>query len=52
MLSLLSYGAKNREFGVHCFYVWSELAEFNETKTLFEKPRSELTANYIGGKFG
>jgi phosphate transport system ATP-binding protein len=34
------------------FMYVGELVEFNDTKTLFEKPRSELTANYIGGKFG
>jgi phosphate transport system ATP-binding protein len=34
------------------FMYVGELVEFNETKTLFEKPTSELTANYIGGKFG
>jgi phosphate transport system ATP-binding protein len=34
------------------FMYVGELVEFNETKTLFETPRSELTANYIGGKFG
>jgi phosphate transport system ATP-binding protein len=34
------------------FMYVGELAEFNDTKTLFEKPRSELTANYIHGKFG
>ena len=34
------------------FMYVGELVEFNDTKTLFEKPRSELTANYIHGKFG
>ena len=34
------------------FMYVGELVEFNDTKTLFEKPRSELTANYIRGKFG
>ncbi len=34
------------------FMYIGELVEFNDTKTLFEKPRSELTANYIHGKFG
>ena len=34
------------------FMYVGELVEFNETKVLFEKPRSELTANYINGKFG
>ena len=34
------------------FMYVGELVEFNDTKTLFEKPRSELTYNYINGKFG
>ena len=34
------------------FMYVGELVEFNDTKVLFEKPRSELTANYINGKFG
>jgi phosphate transport system ATP-binding protein len=34
------------------FMYVGELIEFNNTKTLFEKPQSELTANYINGKFG
>ena len=34
------------------FMYVGELVEFNDTKTLFEKPQSELTANYINGKFG
>jgi len=34
------------------FMYVGELVEFNDTKTLFEKPRSELTANYIKGVFG
>jgi phosphate transport system ATP-binding protein len=34
------------------FMYVGELIEFNDTKTLFEKPRSELTANYIKGVFG
>lgn len=34
------------------FMYVGELVEFNETKTLFENPKSELTYNYINGKFG
>ncbi len=34
------------------FMYVGELIEFNETKTLFEKPESELTTNYIKGMFG
>lgn len=34
------------------FMYVGELIECNDTKALFEKPRSELTANYINGKFG
>jgi len=34
------------------FMYVGELIEFNDTKTLFEKPKSELTYNYINGKFG
>jgi len=34
------------------FMYVGELVEFNDTKVLFERPRSELTANYINGKFG
>ena len=34
------------------FMYVGELVEFNDTKTLFEKPRSELTQNYIQGQFG
>ena len=34
------------------FMYVGKLVEFNDTKTLFEKPASELTANYIIGKFG
>ena len=34
------------------FMYVGELIEFNDTKTLFEKPQSELTENYITGKFG
>jgi phosphate transport system ATP-binding protein len=34
------------------FMYVGELVEFNDTKALFESPSSELTANYINGKFG
>jgi phosphate transport system ATP-binding protein len=34
------------------FMYVGELVEFNETRALFENPQSELTANYINGKFG
>ena len=34
------------------FMYVGELIEFNDTKTLFENPQSELTANYIKGIFG
>ena len=34
------------------FLYVGKLEEFNDTKTLFEKPRSELTHNYITGQFG
>jgi phosphate transport system ATP-binding protein len=34
------------------FMYVGKLEEFNETKTLFENPASELTRNYINGKFG
>lgn len=34
------------------FMYVGKLMEFNDTKILFEAPESELTANYINGKFG
>jgi phosphate transport system ATP-binding protein len=34
------------------FMYVGQLVEFNETETLFENPKSELTKNYITGKFG
>lgn len=34
------------------FMYVGELIEYNDTKTLFENPQSELTSNYINGKFG
>jgi phosphate transport system ATP-binding protein len=34
------------------FMYLGQLIEFDETTTIFEKPRSELTEKYITGKFG
>lgn len=34
------------------FMYVGQLEEFNDTKTLFENPKSELTHNYIKGQFG
>jgi phosphate transport system ATP-binding protein len=34
------------------FMYVGQLVEYDDTKTLFEKPKSELTENYITGKFG
>ena len=34
------------------FFYLGKLIEFNETATLFENPREELTERYITGKFG
>lgn len=34
------------------FMYVGKLEEFNDTKTLFEHPKSELTHNYIAGQFG
>jgi phosphate transport system ATP-binding protein len=34
------------------FMYVGELIEFNDTTTLFENPKSELTSNYIRGAFG
>jgi phosphate transport system ATP-binding protein len=34
------------------FMYVGKLIEYNETKSLFENPVSELTKNYINGKFG
>jgi len=34
------------------FMYVGELVEFNDTKALFEQPQSQLTSNYINGKFG
>jgi phosphate transport system ATP-binding protein len=34
------------------FMYVGQLIEYNDTKTLFEKPQSELTENYITGEFG
>lgn len=34
------------------FFYLGELVEYEDTATLFSKPRREQTQNYIGGKFG
>ena len=34
------------------FMYVGQLVEYDDTKILFEKPKSELTENYISGKFG
>jgi phosphate transport system ATP-binding protein len=34
------------------FMYVGQLIEYDDTKTLFEKPKSQLTENYITGKFG
>ena len=34
------------------FLYVGQLVEYDDTKTLFEKPKSELTEKYISGKFG
>jgi phosphate transport system ATP-binding protein len=34
------------------FMYVGELIEFNQTKSLFENPKNEITSNYIHGKFG
>jgi phosphate transport system ATP-binding protein len=34
------------------FMYVGQLVEYDDTKNLFEKPKSELTENYISGKFG
>jgi phosphate transport system ATP-binding protein len=34
------------------FMYVGELIEFNQTKNLFENPQSEITSNYINGRFG
>ncbi len=34
------------------FMYVGELIEFNDTKSIFENPKSDLTSNYINGKFG
>lgn len=34
------------------FLYVGQLIEYDDTKNLFEKPKSELTENYISGKFG
>jgi phosphate transport system ATP-binding protein len=35
-----------------CFMYLGELIEYGETTQIFEKPRKELTENYITGRFG
>jgi phosphate transport system ATP-binding protein len=35
-----------------CFMYLGELIEYGETTQIFEKPRQELTENYITGRFG
>lgn len=34
------------------FFLLGEVVEFDDTKTIFEAPHDERTANYIGGRFG
>lgn len=34
------------------FFLLGEIVEFDDTKTIFEAPHDERTANYIGGRFG
>lgn len=34
------------------FFLLGEVVEFDDTKTIFEDPHDERTANYIGGRFG
>jgi phosphate transport system ATP-binding protein len=34
------------------FFYLGELIEYGKTKQIFEKPRKELTENYITGRFG
>ena len=34
------------------FMYLGKLIEFGETTQIFEKPREELTANYVTGRFG
>lgn len=34
------------------FFLLGEIVEFDDTKTIFEAPNDERTANYIGGRFG
>jgi phosphate transport system ATP-binding protein len=35
-----------------CFMYLGELIEYGETTQIFERPRNELTENYITGRFG
>ncbi len=34
------------------FFLLGEAVEYGDTKTIFESPNDERTANYIGGRFG
>ena len=34
------------------FFYLGELIEYNDTKTIFNKPENKITQNYIDGKFG
>jgi phosphate transport system ATP-binding protein len=34
------------------FMYLGQLVEFNDTKSIFENPKSELTEKYITGEFG
>jgi phosphate transport system ATP-binding protein len=34
------------------FFYLGELIEYGKTKQIFEKPKKELTENYITGRFG
>jgi phosphate transport system ATP-binding protein len=34
------------------FFYLGELIEYGNTKQIFEKPKKELTENYITGRFG
>lgn len=34
------------------FFLLGEAVEFGDTKTIFDSPNDERTANYIGGRFG
>ena len=34
------------------FFYLGELIEYGKTKQIFEKPRKDLTENYLTGRFG